>query len=88
LLPPDEPTCKVLKLYQNISPRPELVLTLRAPEAEQAERLAVRWRTRLREQTNLVASVSWQPPWNGRSGPDGELLGWLWYINRRRTLER
>src|ERR1019366_6692040 len=50
-----------------------------APEAEQAERLAGAVAARLREQTNLVSSVSWQPPWMEDPAQMAELLGWLWY---------
>jgi predicted RND superfamily exporter protein len=64
LLPPDEPTVQGLKLYQkHFTNARELVVTLRAPEAERAERLAGALAARLRQQTNLVAGVSWQPPW-------------------------
>jgi predicted RND superfamily exporter protein/lauroyl/myristoyl acyltransferase len=80
LLPPDEPTVQGLKLYQkHFTNARELVITLRAPEAEQAERLAGALAARLREQTNLVASVSWQPPWMEDPAQMAELLGWLWF---------
>ena len=76
LLPPDEPTVQGLKLYQqHFTNARELVITLRAQEAEQAERLAGALASRLREQTNLVASVSWQPPWMENPAQMGELLG-------------
>jgi uncharacterized protein len=80
LLPPDEPTVQGLKLYQkHFTNARELVITLRAPEAETAERLAGALAACLREQTNLVASVSWQPPWMEDPAQMAELLGWLWY---------
>ena len=80
LLPPDEPTVQGLKLYQqHFTNARELVITLRAQEAEQAERLAGALASRLREQTNLVASVSWQPPWMENPAQMGELLGWFWF---------
>ena len=80
LLPPDEPTVQGLKLYEkHFTNARELVITLRAPEAEQAERLAGALAARLREQTNLVASVSWQPPWMEDPAQMAELLGWLWF---------
>jgi len=79
LLPPDEPTVQGLKLYQqNFSNARELVITLRAPDAERAERLADALAASLRQQTNLVASVSWQPPWMEHPEQMGELLGCLW----------
>ncbi len=80
LLPPDEPTVQGLKLYQqHFANARELVITLRAPDAERAERLADALATRLRQQTNLIASVSWQPPWMEHPDQMGELLGCLWF---------
>jgi predicted RND superfamily exporter protein/lauroyl/myristoyl acyltransferase len=79
LLPPDEPTVQGLKLYQkHFTNARELVITLRAPDAERAERLADALAARLRQQTNLVATVSWQPPWMENPGQMAELLGCLW----------
>jgi predicted RND superfamily exporter protein len=79
LLPPDEPTVQGLKLYQkHFTNARELVVTLRAPDAERAERLADALAARLRQQTNLVVGVSWQPPWMENPGQMAELLGCLW----------
>jgi predicted RND superfamily exporter protein len=80
LLPPDEPTVQGLKLYQDhFANARELIVTLRAPEAEQAERLAGELADRFRQQTNLVEEVIWQPPWMEAPEQLGELLGWLWF---------
>jgi predicted RND superfamily exporter protein/lauroyl/myristoyl acyltransferase len=80
LLPPDEPTVQGLKLYQKyFTNARELVVTLRTPDAERAEKLASSLATRLRQQTNLVESVSWQPPWMEDPGQMAELLGCLWF---------
>jgi predicted RND superfamily exporter protein/lauroyl/myristoyl acyltransferase len=80
LLPPDEPTVQGLKLYQrHFTNARELVIALRAPDAGQAERLAGELAARLREQTNLVEEVTWQPPWMEQPEQLGELLGWLWF---------
>jgi predicted RND superfamily exporter protein len=80
LLPPDEPTVQGLKLYQqHFTNARELIVTLRAPEAEQAEQLAGLLAARLRQQTNLIADVTWQPPWLEQPEQLGELLGWLWF---------
>ncbi len=80
LLPPDEPTVQGLKLYQkHFTNARELIVTLRAPEAEQAGRLAGELAGRLRQQTNLVEEVTWQPPWTEHPEQLGELLGWLWF---------
>jgi predicted RND superfamily exporter protein/lauroyl/myristoyl acyltransferase len=80
LLPPDEPTVQGLKLYQkHFTNARELVVTIRAPDAERAEKLASSVATRLRQLTNLVESVSWQPPWMEDPGQMAELLGCLWF---------
>jgi len=80
LLPPEEPSVQGLKLYQqHFTNARELVVTLRAPEAELAERLAGELAAALRQQTNLVEEVTWQPPWMERPDQLGELLGWLWF---------
>ena len=80
LLPPDEPAVQGLKLYQQyFANARELIITLRAPDAERAERLAGELADRLRQQTNLVAEVTWQPPWTEHLEQPGELLGWLWF---------
>jgi uncharacterized protein len=80
LLPPDEPTVEGLKLYQkHFTNARELIMTLRAPEAEQAERLASTLAARLRTQSNLVESVAWQPPWQDNPIQLAELLGCLWF---------
>ena len=79
LLPPDEPTVQGLKLYQqHFTNARELVITLRAPDAERAERLASGVAACLRQQTNLVTSVSWQPPWVEDPAQMAELLGCFW----------
>jgi hypothetical protein len=80
LLPPDEPTVQGLKLYQQrFTNARELVVTLRAPDSESAERRAGELATRLQQATNLVAEVTWQPPWMESPDQLGELLGWLWF---------
>ena len=80
LLPPDEPTVQGLKLYQeHFANARELIVTLRAPDAGQAEQLAGELADRLRQQTNLVSEVTWQAPWMEHPEQLGELLGWLWF---------
>jgi predicted RND superfamily exporter protein/lauroyl/myristoyl acyltransferase len=79
LLPPDQPAVQGLKLYQQyFANARELIITLRAPDAEKAERLAGALATQLREETNLVAGVSWQPPWMEQPVQVAELVAWLW----------
>ncbi len=80
LLPPDEPSVQGLKLYQeHFANARELIITLRAPDAGQAEQLAGELADRLRQQTNLVSEVTWQAPWMEHPEQLGELLGWLWF---------
>ena len=80
LLPGDEPTVQGLKLYQqHFTNARELIITLRAPDSDTAERLAGELAARLRQQTNLVTEVTWQAPWMERPEQLGELLGWLWF---------
>ena len=80
LLPPDEPTVQGLKLYQqHFTNARELIVALRAPDSETAEKLAGELAARLRLETNLVAEVTWQPPWMEKPEQLGELLGWLWF---------
>ena len=80
LLPPNEPTVQGLKLYQqHFTNARELVVTLRAPDSETAERLAGELASCLRQETNLIEDVTWQPPWMERPDQLGELLGWLWF---------
>jgi uncharacterized protein len=80
LLPPDEPTVQGLKLYQqHFTNARELIVALRAPDSETAEKLAGELAARFRQETNLVAEVTWQPPWMEKPEQLGELLGWLWF---------
>lgn len=80
LLPPEEPSVQGLKLYERHFTRAdELILTLRAPDANQALDLAGKLAATLREHTNLVREVTWQPPWMEHPEQLGELLGWLWF---------
>jgi predicted exporter/lauroyl/myristoyl acyltransferase len=80
LLPGDEPTVQGLKLYQqHFTNARELIVALRAPDADTAGRIAEQLATRLRAETNLVAEATWQAPWMERPEQLGELLGWLWF---------
>ena len=80
LLPPEEPTVQGLKLYQrHFTNARELIVTLRAADPERAERLVAELGGRLAQQTNLVAGVSWQPPWQKQPGQLAEVLASLWF---------
>lgn len=80
LLPANIPAVQGLKLYQeNFANARELILTVRAPDPEQAESAAHVIAERLRGQTNLVAEVTWQPPWLEHPGQTAELIAYLWF---------
>ena len=80
LLPPDEPSVQGLKLYQKyFTNARELIITLRAQDADTAEKLSGELAARLRLETNLVETVTWQAPWMEKPEQLGELLGWLWF---------
>jgi hypothetical protein len=78
LLPSEEPSVQGLKLYErHFTKAGELIISLQAPDADQATRLAGQLASTLREHTNLVREVTWQPPWMEHPEQLGELLGWL-----------
>src|SRR5208337_893381 len=79
LLPDNLPAVQGLKVYQeHFANARELLITVRAPEAELAENAARAIGERLREQTNLVASVTWEPPWLEHPEQTAELIAYLW----------
>jgi predicted RND superfamily exporter protein/lauroyl/myristoyl acyltransferase len=80
LLPTDQPTVQGLKLYQaHFANARELIITLRAPDGELAERLAGALAKRLRQETNLIAGVSWQAPWMEHPEQAAEIVACLWF---------
>src|SRR6516162_1038979 len=79
LLPSNKRAIEGLKLYQEkFSNARELIVTVGAPDAEQAENAARAIAEHLRQRTNLVATVTWQPPWLENPGQTAELIGYLW----------
>src|ERR1051325_10607201 len=83
LLPDSVPVVQGLKKYQQyFANARELIITLRAPQAEQAEQMAHELANRLRQQTNLVTTVTWQPPWLEHPEDVGALLAYIW-LNQR-----
>jgi uncharacterized protein len=80
LLPGDQPTVRGLKLYQqHFANARELIISLRAADGEKAEGLAGKIAARLRQETNLVASVLWQPPWMEHPEMAAEIVACLWF---------
>jgi predicted RND superfamily exporter protein/lauroyl/myristoyl acyltransferase len=98
LLPPQLATVQGLKLYQqHFANARELIITVKAPDAEQAEAAAHAIAERLNQQTNFVSSALWQPPWLEHPGQAAELLAYLWLnqspqdfaeLNRRLSPEK
>src|SRR5262249_20132263 len=80
LLPDGAPAVKGLKIFQqNFANARELIVTVTAPDAEQADAAARSLADRLREATNLIATVTWQPPWLEEPGQSSELIAYLWF---------
>src|SRR6516225_4999204 len=79
LLPSELPAVAGLKLYQeHFSNARELLITLQGSSAEQVESAVRTIAEHLRPETNLVASVTWEPPWQEHPQQMAELVGFLW----------
>jgi len=79
LLPADVPVVEGLKIYQqNFANARELIITVRAPNAERAEASARLIAETLAKRTVLTASVTWQSPWLEHPAEAAELIAYLW----------
>src|SRR5208282_3696820 len=79
LLPANIPEVAGLKIYQqHFSSSRELIITIQASEAEAAEKAARTIARQLLAETNLVAAVDWQPPWQEHPEQTAELIAYLW----------
>lgn len=79
LLPKGLPSVEGLKLYQQyFANARELLLTLNGADAEQTEAAAREIVGKLKAQSNQVASVTWQPPWQEHPEQTAELLAYVW----------
>ncbi|MBU6408745.1 MAG: MMPL family transporter [Verrucomicrobia bacterium] len=79
LLPADVSAVQGLKIYQShFSSARELIITVQAPDAAAAENAARSIAGQLRLQTNLVSSVTWQPPWEEYPRQTAALVAYLW----------
>ncbi len=79
LLPAKVPAVEGLKLYQqHFTDARELIVTVHAPDRETAERTAGIIAENLAWATNLVATVTWQPPWLEHPEQTAELIAYLW----------
>lgn len=79
LLPVNVRAVAGLKLYQqHFTNARELIITLRADDADTAKAAAQVIAARLRAETNLIADVTWQPPWLEHPDQTAELIAFLW----------
>ena len=79
LLPERIPAVQGLKLYQqHFANSRELILTVRAANAEATKSAAQSIAGNLRKDTNLVADATWQPPWLEHPDQMAELIAYLW----------
>jgi predicted exporter/lauroyl/myristoyl acyltransferase len=79
LLPPGIPAVRGLEIYQqHFTDARELILTVRAPDRDAAEQTARTIAETLEHATNLVAAVTWQPPWLEHPEQTAELIAYLW----------
>jgi len=80
LLPADLKEVEGLVLYQQyFANARQLIVTVKAPEAETAEGAARAIGERLGGLTNLVANVTWEPPWLEHPDQLAELVAYLWF---------
>ncbi|HLH53852.1 MAG TPA: MMPL family transporter [Verrucomicrobiae bacterium] len=79
LLPTSLPAVEGLKLYQeHFANARELIITLQGPDTEATESTARAIAESLRASTNLVDSVTWEPPWLEHPDQAAELIAFLW----------
>jgi uncharacterized protein len=79
LLPTSIPAVQGLKMYQeHFANSRELIITVHAPDADAAKAAAQSIAGKLRQETNLVADATWQPPWLEHPEQMAELIGYLW----------
>jgi uncharacterized protein len=89
LLPANLPVVQGLKLYQdNFANARELIITLQGKEAEQVSDAARRIAGQLRLHTNLVESVTWEPPWTEHPDQMAEFLAYLWFNQPPKIFEQ
>jgi predicted exporter len=79
LLPANVPAVQGLKIYQqHFANARELIVTVKAPDADTAETAARSIAENLRRETNLVSEAIWQPPWLEHPEQTAELVAYLW----------
>ena len=79
LLPANISAVEGLKLYQrHFAGAQDLIITVEAPDADTATAVAQALAEALRMHSNLVAGVTWQPPWLENPAQAAELIASLW----------
>ena len=79
LLPAQLPVVQGLKLYQqHFANARELIVTVNAPDAGQAESAAHTLALALRARKDLAAKATWTPPWLEHPDQAAELMAFLW----------
>ena len=79
LLPSEIPAVEGLKLYQkHFANNREVIITVSAKTAAEAESAARIVAETLQAATNLVSQAVWQPPWMDRPEQTAEFIAWLW----------
>ena len=80
LLPDNVPSVTGVKLYQQkFSNSRELIIAVTSSDRETTSRAAKDIADKLRAATNLVESVTWQPPWLEHPEQTSELIAHLWF---------
>ena len=80
LLPDGVRAIEGVKLYQkHFANARELIVTVKAPNPDLAANAARSIAEQLRRETNLVAEVTWQPPWLEHPEQTAELIAYLWF---------
>ncbi|NOS69310.1 MAG: MMPL family transporter [Verrucomicrobia bacterium] len=80
LLPRGVPAVEGVKLYQqHFSNARELIVTITAPDKDQAATAAQAIAEKLRVDTNRIAEVTWRPPWLEHPEQTAELIAHLWF---------
>jgi predicted RND superfamily exporter protein len=79
LLPGDLSVVQGLKLYQqHFANARELIVTVSAPDATQAQSAAQTIAGALQPRRDLVSEVTWTPPWLEHPDQAAELMAYLW----------
>ena len=80
LLPRNVRAVEGVRLYQEkFSNSRELILTVESADKDQTLQAAQAIAASLRAATNLVAEVTWQPPWLEHPGQTTEFIAHLWF---------